>query len=87
MVLWRTPKFISISGEISPHHPVLSSASSGFSDDDSLHCDSSQGLSIEQFIVDMQRKGRPGLIAEYLEIKTRAPDGTFNDAKLVIVAN
>lgn len=68
------------SGAVSPLPPP-SSASSGFSDDDSLHCDA-QGLSIEQFVQTVQTKGRSGLITEYQEIKARPPDGTFNHAKL-----
>ncbi|XP_065223090.1 tyrosine-protein phosphatase non-receptor type 9 [Planococcus citri] len=70
-----------LEGETSPQPAALSSASSGFSDDDSLHCDSSQGLNIEQFIETVIENGRNGLTNEYLEIKSRPPDGTFNDAR------
>lgn len=61
--------------------PPPSSASSGFSDDDSLHCDGGQGLSVEQLVASVQTKGRSGLIAEYGEIKARPPDGSFNHAR------
>lgn len=69
---------LSISGKTSPQP---ASASSGFSDDDSLHGDSSQGVTIEQFIERVLEKGRNGLANEYLEIKARPPDGSFNEAK------
>jgi len=65
--------------EISPMPP--SSVSSGFSDDDSLRCDSSQSLTISQFVEYVLKKKRAGLIREYEEIKTRSSDGTFNVAK------
>lgn len=58
-----------------------SSVSSGFSDDDSLRCDSSQSLSISQFVEYVLKKKRAGLIREYEEIKARSPDGTFNAAR------
>ncbi|RZF38623.1 hypothetical protein LSTR_LSTR010722 [Laodelphax striatellus] len=71
-------------GAVSPL-PAASSASSGFSDDDSLHCDggggSGGGLGIEQFVEAVQAKGRQGLCAEYADIKARPPQGTFNHAK------
>lgn len=71
--------FISPTEEISPMPP--SSVSSGFSDDDSLRCDSSQSLSISQFVEYVLKKKRAGLIREYEEIKTRSFDGTFTVAK------
>lgn len=62
--------------------PPPSSASSGFSDDDSLHCDvNGPAYSIEQFVEHVRLKGRKGLMAEYLEIRQRPPDGSFNIAK------
>lgn len=62
-----------------------SSASSGFSDDDSLHGDPGlQAVTMEQFIADMHSRGRAGLIEEYAEIRQRPPDGSFNNAKCVI---
>lgn len=69
------------SGAVSPL-PAASSASSGFSDDDSLHCDASQGLTLDQFVESVRSKGRSGLIAEYSEIKARSPEGSFNHARL-----
>ncbi|XP_011175125.1 tyrosine-protein phosphatase non-receptor type 9 [Solenopsis invicta] len=66
----------------SPVQPP-SSASSGFSDDDSLHGDPGlQAVTMEQFIADIHSRGRDGLIAEYAEIRQRPPDGSFNNAKL-----
>ncbi|XP_014488930.1 PREDICTED: tyrosine-protein phosphatase non-receptor type 9 [Dinoponera quadriceps] len=66
----------------SPVQPP-SSASSGFSDDDSLHGDLGlQAVTMEQFIADIHSRGRAGLIAEYAEIRQRPPDGQFNNAKL-----
>lgn len=69
--------------ENSPMPP--SSVSSGFSDDDSLRCDSSQSLTISQFVEYVLKKKRDGLIREYEEIKTRSPDGTFNVARYMIL--
>ncbi|XP_072759821.1 tyrosine-protein phosphatase non-receptor type 9 [Anoplolepis gracilipes] len=61
-----------------------SSASSGFSDDDSLHGEPSgfQSFTMEQLVADLKARGRAGLIAEYAEIRQRPPDGSFNNAKL-----
>ncbi|XP_063230115.1 tyrosine-protein phosphatase non-receptor type 9 isoform X2 [Bacillus rossius redtenbacheri] len=69
------------SGACSPAPPA-SSASSGFSDDDSLHCDISQGCSLEQFVESVRARGRAGLVQEYAEIRARVPDGSFNHARL-----
>jgi len=66
----------------SPAPPASSSASSGFSDDDSLHgADDGRGMDLEQFVQMVQSKGRTGLRLEYTEIRTKPPDGTFNHAK------
>jgi len=64
-----------------------SSASSGFSDDDSLHGEPSgfQSFTMEQLVADLKARGRAGLVAEYAEIRQRPPDGSFNNAKCVIV--
>lgn len=64
-----------------------SSASSGFSDDDSLHGEPSgfQSFTMEQLVADLKARGRRGLIKEYDEIKQRPPDGSFNNAKCVTV--
>lgn len=69
--------------ENSPMPP--SSVSSGFSDDDSLRCDSSQSVNINQFVDYIVKKKRAGLIREYDEIKNRSPDGTFNNARYLIL--
>ncbi|XP_037040711.1 tyrosine-protein phosphatase non-receptor type 9 isoform X1 [Bradysia coprophila] len=59
-----------------------SSASSGFSDDDSLAGAEGDPKTIEQ-IVDMVRsRGRQGLVQEYAEIRARAPEGTFTNARI-----
>lgn len=67
----------------SPVQPP-SSASSGFSDDDSLHGDLGlQAVSMEQLIEAIHSRGRAGLVADYVEIKQRPLDGSFNNAKYV----
>lgn len=71
--------FCSSIGETSPQ--PAGSASSGFSDDDSLYCDASQSLTIEQFIESVLQKGKNGLQNEYLEIKGVPPDGNFDEAR------
>lgn len=59
-----------------------SSASSGFSDDDSLAGAEGDPKTIEQ-IVDMVRsRGRQGLVQEYADIRARAPEGTFTNARI-----
>lgn len=58
-----------------------SSASSGFSDDDSLHGEGA-ALTVAQLVAHVRDKGRAGLAEEYAEIRARPPDGTFNVAKL-----
>ncbi|KAF2886990.1 hypothetical protein ILUMI_19183 [Ignelater luminosus] len=57
-----------------------SSASSGFSDDDSLHGDGT-ALSMPQLVDYIRERGRSGLVQEYAEIRSRPPDGTFNVAR------
>ncbi|XP_050087061.1 tyrosine-protein phosphatase non-receptor type 9 isoform X1 [Anopheles aquasalis] len=59
-----------------------SSASSGFSDDDSLAGAEGDPKTIEQIVQMVRERGKVGLIREYAEIKARAPDGTFTHAKL-----
>uniref|UniRef100_A0A182VA45 Tyrosine-protein phosphatase non-receptor type 9 n=1 Tax=Anopheles merus TaxID=30066 RepID=A0A182VA45_ANOME len=59
-----------------------SSASSGFSDDDSLAGAEGDPKTIEQIVQMVRERGKMGLIREYTEIKARAPDGTFTHAKL-----
>jgi len=61
--------------------PPASSASSGFSDDDSLHCDLGHGMSMGQFVESVRSRGRVGLVQDYTEIRTRPPDGSFNHAR------
>lgn len=58
-----------------------SSASSGFSDDDSLAGAEGDPKTIEQIVQMVRERGKQGLILEYTEIKARAPDGTFTHAK------
>lgn len=59
-----------------------SSASSGFSDDDSLAgTDVGDPKTIEQIVEMVKERGRQGLIKEYAEIRARAPEGTFTQAR------
>lgn len=59
-----------------------SSASSGFSDDDSLAgTDGGDPKTIEQIVEMVKERGRQGLIKEYQEIRARAPEGTFTQAR------
>lgn len=59
-----------------------SSASSGFSDDDSLAGTEGDPKTIEQIVDMVKLLGRRGLVKEYTDIRSRAPDGTFTNAKL-----
>lgn len=63
-----------------------SSGSSGFSDDDSLHCDDGQGFTLEEFVRHLRDKGRQGLYHDYTQIKSRPPDGTFENSRYVTTA-
>ncbi|XP_014229396.1 tyrosine-protein phosphatase non-receptor type 9 [Trichogramma pretiosum] len=77
-----------------PPPPASGSASSGFSDDDSLHvaqvADVEQAadesglrlVSMEHLVESVRERGVAALMAEYMEIKQRPPDGTFTAAKL-----
>ncbi|XP_022904212.2 tyrosine-protein phosphatase non-receptor type 9 isoform X1 [Onthophagus taurus] len=58
-----------------------SSASSGFSDDDSLHGEGA-ALTMQQLVEYVRDRGRPGLMQEYAEIRSRPPDGNFTVAKI-----
>lgn len=61
-----------------------SSASSGFSDDDSLAtADVGDYKTIEQVVEMVRERGRKGLMSEYAEIKMRPPVGTFTNARLL----
>lgn len=66
-----------------------SSASSGFSDDDSLAGSGDGGdyKTIDQVVQMVRERGRGGLMAEYAEIKMRAPEGTFTNARLMANMN
>lgn len=57
-----------------------SSASSGFSDDDSLHGDGA-ALTMPQLVDYLRERSRSGLVQEYKEIRSRLPDGSFNHAR------
>lgn len=59
-----------------------SSASSGFSDDDSLAGTEGDAKTIEQIVQMVRERGRQGLVQEYLDIRSRAPEGTFTNARL-----
>lgn len=67
-------------GRGSPAAPP-SSGSSGFSDDDSLHFDDGRGFTLEEFVRHLRDKGRQGLYHEYSQIKSRPPDGTFENSR------
>ncbi|XP_069936492.1 tyrosine-protein phosphatase non-receptor type 9 isoform X1 [Cherax quadricarinatus] len=69
-----------ISGRGSPLAPP-SSGSSGFSDDDSLHYDDGRGFTLEEFVRHLRDKGRQGLYHDYTQIKSRPPDGTFENSR------
>lgn len=60
-----------------------SSASSGFSDDDSLAGTEGDLKTIEQIVDMVRERGRQGLVQEYTEIRGRTPDGTFSNARYV----
>ncbi|XP_055695691.1 tyrosine-protein phosphatase non-receptor type 9 [Lutzomyia longipalpis] len=59
-----------------------SSASSGFSDDDSLAGTEGDAKTIEQIVQMVRERGRQGLVQEYMDIRSRAPEGTFTNARL-----
>lgn len=59
-----------------------SSASSGFSDDDSLAGAEGDPKTIEQIVQMVKERGRQGLIKEYVDIRGRAPEGTFTHARM-----
>ncbi|XP_063703834.1 tyrosine-protein phosphatase non-receptor type 9-like [Culicoides brevitarsis] len=61
---------------------VISSASSGFSDDECLIGTEGDPKTIQEIVEMVRQKKKNGLIAEYAEIRARAPEGTFIQAKL-----
>ncbi|CAG2055359.1 unnamed protein product [Timema podura] len=67
-------------GACSPGPPA-SSASSGFSDDDSLHCDISQGCSLEQFVEGVRSRGSQGCsLEQFVEgVRSRGRSGLVQD--------
>lgn len=67
-------------GEFWSENPP-SSASSGFSDDDSLAGQEGDPKPIEQIVQMVKQRGRHGLIKEYTDIRNRAPEGTFAHAR------
>ena len=67
-------------GRESPQAPP-SSGSSGFSDDDSLHLDDGRGFTLEEFVRHLKEKGRQGLCHDYSQIKSRPPEGTFENSR------
>ncbi|KPU75393.1 uncharacterized protein Dana_GF22421, isoform E [Drosophila ananassae] len=68
-------------GEFWSENPP-SSASSGFSDDDSLAGQEGDPKPIEQIVQMVKQRGRHGLIKEYTDIRNRAPEGTFAHARM-----
>lgn len=59
-----------------------SSASSGFSDDDSLAYTEGDPKTIDQIVHMVRERGRDGLTKEYSDIRLRAPDGSFQHARV-----
>ncbi|XP_017853127.1 tyrosine-protein phosphatase non-receptor type 9 isoform X4 [Drosophila busckii] len=59
-----------------------SSASSGFSDDDSLAGQEGDPKTIEMIVQMVKDLGHQGLIKEYADIRNRAPEGTFLHARM-----
>ncbi|XP_017870591.1 PREDICTED: tyrosine-protein phosphatase non-receptor type 9 isoform X2 [Drosophila arizonae] len=72
---------VASNGEFWSENPP-SSASSGFSDDDSLAGQEGDPKTIEQIVQMVRERGRQGLIKEYTEIRNRAPEGTFLHARM-----
>lgn len=72
--------FDAVVSESWPENPP-SSASSGFSDDDSLAGAEGDPKTIEQIVQMVKALGRQGLIREYSDIRNRPPDGTFTHAR------
>ncbi|XP_034487528.1 tyrosine-protein phosphatase non-receptor type 9 isoform X2 [Drosophila innubila] len=68
-------------GEFWSENPP-SSASSGFSDDDSLAGQEGDPKAIEQIVQMVKERRRQGLIKEYADIRNRAPEGTFLHARM-----
>lgn len=67
-------------GEFWSENPP-SSASSGFSDDDSLVGADGDPKNIDQIVEMVREKGRQGLFKEYADIRLKAQDGTFDHAR------
>lgn len=67
-------------GEFWTENPP-SSASSGFSDDDSLAGQEGDPKTIEQIVQMVRERCRQGLVKEYADIRNRAPEGTFLHAR------
>ncbi|KAH8300884.1 hypothetical protein KR044_001677, partial [Drosophila immigrans] len=68
-------------GELWSENPP-SSASSGFSDDDSLAGQEGDPKTLDQIVQMVRERRRQGLIKEYLDIRNRAPEGTFLHARM-----
>ncbi|CAM1299267.1 Uncharacterised protein PB.3394, partial [Pycnogonum litorale] len=72
---------ISATPNVSPYKRLsVSSVSSTI--EESLHTDDCNGTTLQDFIVHVRTKGRKGLVAEYSEIKAKAPDGTFEASRI-----
>lgn len=72
-------------GEMWSSENPPSSASSGFSDDDNLaysYYTDGDPKTIEQIVQMVRERGRDGLAKEYSDIRSRAPDGTFQQARV-----
>jgi len=64
-------------------NPSSASPSSGFSDDDSLTgVADGEGKTILQVVEMVKQKGKKGLIREYAVIRSKQPDGNFENARM-----
>lgn len=67
----------------SEKNPSSASPSSGFSDDDSLTgLNEGEGKTILQVVEMVKQKGKKGLIREYALIRSKQPDGNFENARM-----
>lgn len=68
--------------DITDDEKHFSSSSASSSWDESLHIDDGLGMTLEEFIDHLQKKGRKGLYQEYTELKAKSPEGTFEASRL-----
>ncbi|GFT97386.1 tyrosine-protein phosphatase non-receptor type 9 [Nephila pilipes] len=68
--------------EVMPNEEKSSSTPTSSLSEDSLHSDLDSGMSIEEFIEHLQKKGKRGLYEEYADIKSKTSEGTFESSRL-----